>query len=871
MKRHLKQGTLFFLAAMMVVPSIVFSQAFLFTPTELPNGYLQIHKIDLTSGAVSLFVPDTLLPYSTLDVDRTNSWVYAGHGKHGDSFTLYRISNPEIRKTFSNSSADGAEFEYYPQVDRLVVSWIGDSTSGPAYEVYDGTTLAFLDTIPVLPALISSTVLSDDATNYLASIDDSQSAVAYIQVRERGTERILKQRALISIGPPTNNKTLICIRSGRQLYGFRYPTSGIQDRQFLIYDPRIDTVLAIVRDSIIDEAMLSQDGKRLILRETPLSNASPVGIDPHIRSGRIRIFSADGGALIARVNLPDSGALYTFSNAPEMLYYYLPSTLQSIPIDLAGIPAISAFSPSEALVGGNSFMLNVLGRGFVAGTNVHWNGNPRTTVFVSDSLLQVTILAGDLSAVDTARITVANPSGIESGPFKYPILMRPSGLFVKLENSAGNLLTGGSLQYYDGSWKEAVNNNDGTFSVNTTLAQVSLRMSFAYGAQMKSNVPLTNQPVIFQTAAVTVQLQDSHGNSLDTGAVQYYAGSWRDCGTTANGVATKELLPGTYSFRMSYASGSNDRQQDISTNPTVTFQTVAATVRLQNSSGSLIDQGDVQYYAGAWRTFGTTASGVVSKELLPNTYSFRMTYAYGSNDKQQNIGTNATVIFGTIAAKVELRNSQGPLIDQGTVQYYAGAWRDLGVTANGSVTKELLPNTYSFRMTYAYGSIDKQQNVGTTPTVLFQTVPATVRLLDSKGNPLSQGTVQYYSGAWRDFGTTAGGIVTKELLPKSYSFRMTYAFGSTDKAQDLSVNPTVDFSTVLCTIWVKNSQGQPVSGAQTSYYAGAWRPIGATVNGEITKELLPISLTFRANVNGTSQDKAQNLLANPVVEFTTQP
>jgi hypothetical protein len=456
-----------------------------------------------------------------------------------------------------------------------------------------------------------------------------------------------------------------------------------------------------------------------------------------------------------------------------------------------------------------------------------------------------------------------------------------SGCNVKLINSSGTRLIGGSLQYYEGSWKDAVNNNDGTFFVNTTATIISLRMTYEYGTETKSNVTVGPDTAVFQTVNAQIQLQDSRGSLIDTGTVQYYGGAWRSLGTTAGGIAQKELLPGNYSFRMTYAYASKDKQQDISTNPTVVFQTVSASVQLQNSQGGLIDQGTVQYYAGAWRDFGVTTNGAASKELLPNNYSFRMTYALASKDKQQDIGANPTVVFQTVNATVQLQNSQGalmpaPLGDQGTVQYYSGAWRDFGTTTNGIANKELLPNNYSFRMTYAYASKDKQQDIGANPTVVFQTVNATVQLQNSQGALMpapsgDQGTVQYYAGAWRDFGNTTGGVANKELLPNNYSFRMTYEYVSLDKTQDLSTNSTVSFSTVLCMIRVKNSQSQPLDGATASYYSGAWRQIGTTVNGEVTKELLPVNLTFRVNYGTQQQDKTQNLSIGNVVDFSIQP
>jgi hypothetical protein len=178
-----------------------------------------------------------------------------------------------------------------------------------------------------------------------------------------------------------------------------------------------------------------------------------------------------------------------------------------------------------------------------------------------------------------------------------------------------------------------------------------------------------------------------------------------------------------------------------------------------------------------------------------------------------------------------------------------------------------LPRQYSFRMTYAYASVDKQQDVGSDPTVVFQTVNARVELRNSSGSLIDQGTVQYYAGAWRGFGTTSGGIASKELLPKQYSFRMSYAYASIDKQQDISTDPVVSFATVLATVNVTGQQNQALNGAQVSYYSGAWRTIGETVNGSIARELLPRNYTFRAAYQGTSADLQQDISQNSTVNI----
>jgi hypothetical protein len=371
----------------------------------------------------------------------------------------------------------------------------------------------------------------------------------------------------------------------------------------------------------------------------------------------------------------------------------------------------------------------------------------------------------------------------------------PPGCIVKLVNSTGSLLTSGTLQYRDSTWKDATNNNDGTFTFITTRKKVSLRMTYEYGTQTKSNVLVKNDTtIIFQTKNVAVNLQSSQGVRLDTGIVQYNAVGWHDFGITTSGMASKELLPIKYKFKMTYNDASIEKTQNIDSSAVVLFQTVNAIVQLKNSLGNFIDQGAVQYNAGEWKDFGITTNGSVQKELLPAKYNFKMTYASASKNQAQDLDSNTIVVFQTSNVSVQLKNSQGVPLDTGVVQYNAGGWQDFGITTNGVASKELLANKYNFRMTYAFINNTKSQDIDSSNNISFSTVLCTVRVTNSAGQLVSNSIVTYNAGGYKSFGTTVNGIVTKELLPANITFRVQSGKTKIDRAQDITTNPNVEIS-----------------------------------------------------------------------------
>jgi len=92
------------------------------------------------------------------------------------------------------------------------------------------------------------------------------------------------------------------------------------------------------------------------------------------------------------------------------------------------VPSITSIEPTSASAGGPAFTLTVNGSGFIASSVVRWNGDGRTTTFVSPTRLTAAIPASDIAAGGTAHVTVFNPSpgGGSSNSLTFSVLVTPS-------------------------------------------------------------------------------------------------------------------------------------------------------------------------------------------------------------------------------------------------------------------------------------------------------------------------------------------------------------------------------------------------------------------------------------------------------------
>jgi hypothetical protein len=74
------------------------------------------------------------------------------------------------------------------------------------------------------------------------------------------------------------------------------------------------------------------------------------------------------------------------------------------------VPVLSALSPTSAAAGGPGFTLTVTGTGFVPTSAVRWNGNSRTTTYISSTQLRAAIPSSDITSAGTAQVTVFTPA-----------------------------------------------------------------------------------------------------------------------------------------------------------------------------------------------------------------------------------------------------------------------------------------------------------------------------------------------------------------------------------------------------------------------------------------------------------------------------
>ena len=234
------------------------------------------------------------------------------------------------------------------------------------------------------------------------------------------------------------------------------------------------------------------------------------------------------------------------------------------------VPAATTASPDHVTMGSANLTVTVTGTGFVAASKVRWNGEDRTTTYVSGTELRATILAADLAVPGWKALTVSNPSpgGGESqgkafavripatGPFAaagyhHSCALTPSGQAYCWGSSAYGQLGNGSTIHQDlpvavaGGLKLVAL----TAGLNHTCGLDQVGLAYCWGngwaGQLGEGATTSrNQPVAVSGGLSFMEI--SGGDSHTCGVThdgRAYCWGWNEYGQLGVGPTTNESRP----------------------------------------------------------------------------------------------------------------------------------------------------------------------------------------------------------------------------------------------------------------------------------------------------------------------------------------
>ena len=178
-------------------------------------------------------------------------------------------------------------------------------------------------------------------------------------------------------------------------------------------------LLSVIGSEFVDGAVVRWDGSA-----RPTTFVSSSELDAEIATADL----AAGKTVYVTVRNPDGGV----SNA-------LPFTIDN------PLPALASLSTTHVTGGGAAFALTVLGSNFVPNSVVRWNGNSRTTTYVSATEVQGAILSTDIAAGGEAQVTVFNPA--PAGGASSAIVLPVSGFTLGSSPASATVTAGQSATY----------------------------------------------------------------------------------------------------------------------------------------------------------------------------------------------------------------------------------------------------------------------------------------------------------------------------------------------------------------------------------------------------------------------------------------
>jgi predicted outer membrane repeat protein len=316
-------------------------------------------------------------------------------------------------------SPDGGDVYVVGTYDGTVVNFIRDAVNGRL--TYNGQLRDGQSGVDGLDGVSGVDITPDG--NHVATTAFNDNAVA-VFVRDPVNGRLSQIQVIARDPNPPYNPLLQGARDidispdGTGVYAAAFLDDAIVGLHVINPRPVVETLAPASATVGSSGLTLSVTGQDFLPGVTAIVNGSSRPAN-YVNSTTMEVFlnatdlAAAGNILIGAANPAPGGG----------------SATQEIPFTVTAVnenpvPTIEALLPGGVAAGGNEDVtITVQGVNFIPASVIQWNGVDRTTEFINNSTLLVTIPGSELSAVGTAVVTVFNPTpgGGTSNPAGFSI------------------------------------------------------------------------------------------------------------------------------------------------------------------------------------------------------------------------------------------------------------------------------------------------------------------------------------------------------------------------------------------------------------------------------------------------------------------
>jgi trimeric autotransporter adhesin len=368
-------------------------------------------------------------------------------------------------------------------------------------------------------------------------------------------------------------------------------------------------------------------------------------------------------------------------------------------------PTTTSISPSSATEGGAGFTLTVDGTNFINGVStVRWNGNNRTTTFVSATQLTATIPLGDIATQGTASVTVLNTGN--------PSASNAQTFTINAAGSCGVPLVGNTTATSVGVTIATLNAE--VTNLGSTATAITDR-----GMEYASNSSLTSSTASNQTGTFGLGTFSRSLTGLNANAQYWYRGfSTNDCSTPLTGYTHTSGFP-------TFTTQHNAPTVLPESNVTAGGFTANWAVNNSNSAGGATFTYTLEYSTTSNFSSGVTAvssipSGTTSYNVTglsagtPYWYRVRISNAGGNSNYSgiEPVVTLNTIATGAVSTSPFCVSATGTT--SGTV-----AFTSVGTFTGNTYSVELSNSSGTFSGTII-GTSNSDANAGT----INVTIPA---------------------------------------------------------------------------------------------------------------------------------------------------